>query len=280
MKSLYIFADSERPDQYINSIVHCVLDLDVRSIHLIHIRGFGDSRGPDAGSDGVSARLLAAILSQLTELAERGEYTFLDGIRKGQRILLCEEYGEERAGQIQDLYKKALSRPQLSYSNSDIAYDQLRLRIGRIAKEGASAYVDVSSIRKKYMGDIVAAGLVEGLKQLNTFDISSKPDYDRPWTMLVHDLGSAGMRDSGRLFSYTNILDTPVYRECSRVVVVRAPRLSFFAFSTLALIFAASIGYWLMGPNDRFVQAAIAVSGIVASILSLVLVFVSPRKSL
>lgn len=276
MKSLYIFADSERPDQYVNSIVHCVLDRDVRNIHIIHIQGFGSSRDPDPGAqvDGFSARLLGSIQVQLDGLAERGEYTFADGKRKGERRLLASEYSSERAEQIQELYRRcrALS---LSYSNADIAYDELRSRLRLIAKEGRSAYVDVTSIRKKYIGDVVAAGLVEGLRQLHTFDmLLPKLDYDRPWTMLIHDL----LGDTSRLFSYTNILDTPVYRECARVVVIRAPRLALSAIATVLLLGAASIAYWQIGSTNQVVQTVLAMSG-VASILSLVFVFITPRSS-
>ena len=274
MKSLYIFADSERPDQYVNSIVHCVLDRDVRRIHIIHIQGFGSSHDPGAPVDGLSARLLGAVQVQLNGLAERGEYTFMDGKRKGERLLLSNEYGSERAKQIQELYRhcRAIS---LSYSNADIAYDQLRSRLRLIAKEGRSAYVDVTSIRKKYIGDVVAAGLVEGLQQLHTFDILlPKLDYDRPWTMLIHDL----LGETSRLFSYTNILDTPVYRECSRVVFIRAPRLKLYAIATVILFVAAFIAYWLLGSTNQIVQTVLAMSG-VASILSLVFVFITPRRS-
>jgi len=274
VKSLYIFADSERPDQYVNSIVHCVLDRDVRSIHIIHIKGFGSSRDPGAQVDGLSARLLGAIQVQLDGLAERGEYTFVDGKRKGERLLLASEYGSERAKQIQELYRRCRAI-SLSYSNADIAYDQLRSRLRLIAKEGRSAYVDVTSIRKKYIGDVVAAGLVEGLQQLHTFDILlPKLDYDRPWTMLIHDL----LGDTSRLFSYTNILDTPVYRECSRVVVIRAPRLALSAIATVVLLGAASLAYWRIGSTNQIVQTVLAMSG-VASILSLVFVFITPRSS-
>ena len=274
MKSLYIFADSERPDQYVNSIVHCVLDRDVRGIHIIHITGFGSSEEHGSQVEGLSARLLGAIQVQLDGLAERGEYTFMDGKSKGDRLLLTSVYGNERTKQIQELYRRCRAI-SVSYSNDDIAYDQLRTRLRLIAKEGRSAYVDVTSIRKKYIGDVVAASLVEGLQQLYTFDILL-PDlnYDRPWTMLIHDL----LGDGSRLFSYTNILDTPVYRECSRTVIIRAPRLALSAIAAVVFLGAASIAYWQVGPTNQIVQTVLAMSG-VASILSLIFVFLAPRSS-
>ena len=275
MKSLYIFADSERPDQYVNSIVHCVLHRDVRSIQIIHIRGLGRSGEPNVQIDGTSARLLGAIQAQLNGLVEGGEYTFMDGKRKGERILLASTYDSERAKQIQDFYRSCLSISSLSYSNADIDYGQLRSRLRLIAKEGRSAYVDVTSIRKKYIGDVVAAGLVERLKQLYTFDILlPELDYERPWTMLIHEL----LGDTSPLFSYTNILDTAVYRECSRIVVISAPRLKLSAIFTVVLLAVAFIASWRIGLTSHIMQTVLAMSGF-ASLLSLVFVFVTPRGS-
>jgi hypothetical protein len=197
----------------------------------------------------------------------------MDGKRKGERLPLASEYGSERAKQIQELYRRCRAI-SLSYSNVDITYDQLRSRLRLIAKEGRLAYVDVTSIRKKYIGDVVVASLVEGLKQLHTFDIQlPKLDHDRPWTLLIHDL----LGDTSRLFSYTNILDTPVYRECSRFVLIRAPRLALSAIATVVLLLAASIAYWRIGPTNQIVQTVLVMSA-VASILSLIFVFITPRS--
>lgn len=283
MKTLYIFADSVRPDPCINSIVHCVLDRDVRAIKIIHIKGLGllqggggqDSQGSGIQSGGFSGRLLGDVQAQLKGLAERGEYTFPeDHKRKGERLLLENEYDPVKAKQVQDFYRRCRSI-SVSYSNTDIDYSHLRTELRKIAKEKYSAYADISTIRKKYLGDIISAALVEGLQQLHTFDILLPTlDHQHPWKMLIHDL----IGDQKSWFSYTNIINTPIYRDCSRVVVVRAPRLAFSAVATVVLLGGAFVIYWKIGSTNQIMQTVLAMSGI-ASLLSLVFVFVTPRSS-
>ena len=125
--------------------------------------------------------------------------------------MLASEYGDEQASSIQELYCRCRSIP-LSYSDVDITYNQLRPKLRMIAKERYSAFVDVTSICKKYIGDVLSAGLVEGLQQVCTFDILlSDPNYDEPWTLLIHNFFDS----EDKLYSYPNILDTFIYRECS-----------------------------------------------------------------
>lgn len=284
MKTLYIFADSVRPDPYINSIVHCVLDRDVRTIKIIHIRGLGrlqetdgqDTQEISRQGSGFSGRLLGDIQAQLKGLAERGEYTFAeDHERKGERLLLDNDYDSVKVIQIQDFYRRYRSI-SVSWSNADIDYSHLRSELRKIAKEKYSAYADISTVRKKYLGDIISAALVEGLEQLHTFDILlPKLDYQHPWRMLIHDL----IKDQKSLFSYVNIISTPIYRDCSRVVFVRAPRLAFSEIATVVFLGGAFIIYWKIGSSNQVMQTVLAMSGI-ASLLSLVFVFVTPRNSL
>ncbi len=213
MKSLHLFVNSERPDQYLNSLVHCVLRHDVRKVIFVHIKGLDDAEQSSLkGSGGLSARLMGAVQAQLEGLAERGEYLFKDGPHSGERVLLKNEYTDLEATHIQAYYANCRNL-SISYSNDELEYTDLRTRLSDIAKDGREAYVDVTAIKKRYLGDLVAAALIEGLRGLYTFDLlgSHKPDFDRPWRTLLHALESA----PAPAFRYTNILDTEIYRECA-----------------------------------------------------------------
>jgi hypothetical protein len=268
--SLHVFVDSDRPDQHLNSLVYCVLKRDVRAIKFYHIRGFPGSTNTD--NDGLSGRILAAVQSQLEGLAERAEYSFKSGENKGNRILLKDEYGENQAREIQELYKR-VREIAVSFSNMEIDYTDLRKLLGSIADQREVAYVDVTAIKKRYLGDIVAAGLVEGLGGLFTFDLTVIPDYDRPWKMLIHDLGLGTDRVG---FEYTNLLETPMYKSCVRLVMVRTPRMRVWFGAAAALILVAGALYWFLGSDSTTFQMILVFSA-VTSIMSFIMMFAPPR---
>jgi hypothetical protein len=273
VKAIFLFVDSERADQYLNSIVHAVLSLDVRRVTFVHITGLHGDDDPADGR-GLSGRAMGAVQAQLDGLAERGEYLFTVGPLAGQRRLLEDVYGANRAREIQALYRQCRNTP-LQYSNEEIEYAGLRQYLRRIAKLGADAYSDVTAIRKRYLGDLVAAGLVEGIRGLYTFDlIGTPPSFEEPWRMLIHDLADR----RAPAFSYTNILNTPVYQACVRLVALRAPALRATIAATVGLLVTVGGAAWYFGPESGSTRILFAISG-VASILSLVFVFIPPRSS-
>jgi hypothetical protein len=269
MNSLYIFVDAERPDQYLNSLVYCVLKRDVRRVTFAHIKGLIPST---ESSDGLSGRVMGKVQAQLAALSEDGEYLITSGERSGQRLDLRKECGEEKAAQTRAYYSRCRDL-SVSYSNEEIEYAQLREYLRRIARQSATTFVDVTAIRKRYLGDLVAGGLVEGLGGLHTFDIILPADFDRPWLMLIHELEPGG----SKAFAYTNLLDTQVYKSCKRSVVVRTPGYWMALTATLILITAAVVAFTQLGPSSNATQGFFYVSS-VASILSLAFMFLVPRS--
>jgi len=139
---------------------------------------------------------------------------------------------------------------------------------------GDLAVVDITAIKKRYVGDIVAAALVEGVVGLYAFDTRMRPDFDHPWRMLVHEM--LDEHEDPKQYQYVNIVDTELYRSCTRVVTIRAPRLAA-AISVSAVAMLLSILMLVMFDNDGlWVRAFMGLSGS-ASVLALVLVFAPPR---
>lgn len=271
MKSLYLFVDSERPDQYLNPLVFCILQHDVRRIVFLHIKGLRDTDSTGLSVDGLSGRVMAAVQGQLEGLAERGEYICSSGTHSGQHVMLATEYGDEEARRIREYYGRCRKLP-ISFSNEELDYDNLRTRLRTIAREGRAAFVDVTAVKKRYLGDVVAAGLVEGLTGLFTFDLTSQLDFEHPWRMLIHDL-EKGERIR---FLYLNLLDTPLYRTCTKLVVIRAPRLIAAVAATVLTLILVLVGYRMVGADSAIIQVGFVVSAL-ASVLSLVFVFLPPR---
>jgi hypothetical protein len=270
MKTLYLFVDSERSDQYLNSIVYCVLRKDVRRVVFLHIRGLTSS---PRSTDGVSGRALGAVQSQLEGLAERGEY--MAPIGGGiKRLLLSEIYDPKRGMAFHALYKQCRDQAVL-FSNEELSYGSIRARLRDVASEGDAAYVDITAVKKRYLGDLVVASLVEGLHGLYTFDLlNMRPDFERPWIMLIHELEA----QQPVAFEYTNILDTEVYRACSKLVALRSPAMKWSAAATVALLTASFFWYLRFGSENQLTRAFFAASSL-AGFVSLFFVFFPPRRA-
>jgi hypothetical protein len=273
VKSLYVFVDSERPDQYLNAVVHCVRDRDIRNVVFLHIKKLTSVEQTKDGA-GLSARVMAAVQGQLEDLAERGEYLLREGSRSGERVRLTAEYGEARAQQIQDFYKYVRGLP-ITWSNAELAYDSLGAKLEEIARRNSDSYVDITAIKKRYLGDIVAAGLVVGLNGLWAFDLGlSVQDFARPWRMLIHELSAPHSPQ----FNYVNILDTQTYRACIRRLFVRSPVRKWVAGITVAFLVVGGLLYYGLGESSPVIRVMLAISGF-SGLAQLVMIFVPPRSS-
>ena len=256
MNSIILFVDSERADQYLNPIVYCVLRLDVRKVTFIHIRGLlaGEE---STGARGLSGRAMGAVQAQLEGLVERGEYLFTTAEHAGQRRQLADIYGEQGAREIRAFYRQCRDAP-LEYNNEEISYSDLRKCMHRIAKLGSGVYIDVTAIRKRYIGDLVAASLIEGIEGLYTFDlVGVSPNFREPWRVLMHELD-----EQPSAFSYTNLLNTPVYRACVRLVALRAPALKVSLLTTVALLVAVVVVSQFLEPDNVGIRVMFTISAI------------------
>jgi len=171
MKTLYLFVDSERPDQYLNSIVHGVLHENVRAVFFWHIQR------PEAESatTGYSARVMHRVQTLLTALAERGQY--IDA--RDRRISLEAKYGGEGVKAIRDYYTRS-SSVSVSFSNQDIQHKDLRDKLRSMKRHSQSYICDVTGLRKLFLGDLAAIALVENLRGLFVFDLIRAPDFEQP----------------------------------------------------------------------------------------------------
>lgn len=264
-RHLYVLVTSERPDAYLNSVAHCILHEGVRTVEFIHVRGFGEQSSTQS-SEGKSAKILRRVHTLLEDLVTFGEYRHFEGEESGTKVDLKKIYPPDRLAAIKNLYSACL-RPEIQLTNKDIDYSGLRGLVSHIADKVPSAIVDVSSVKKGFIGDLVAASVVEGLQSLYTFDLLKRADYDHPWTMLFHDLNPNGSQKPQ--YKYVNLLDTQVFRECSRSLLVRKPSLYISLVLGFILLMATLAAYLIYGESNWFVQFTFIMSAI-ASLLSLV----------
>jgi hypothetical protein len=118
--------------------------------------------------------------------------------------------------------------------------------------------VDVSAIKKLYIGDLVAASVVEGVDSLHTFDLVCKPNFKEPWTMLYHDLNEVTQAEPK--YRYINILDTPIFKQCSRALLVKKPSLAISLGIGLLILVGTSLAHLYFGVSNWFVQLVFILS--------------------
>jgi hypothetical protein len=238
-RTLYLFVTSERPDQYLNSVAHCVKEEGVRAIEYISVRN-ADHTTHQSGA--LANQVSRRVTVLLEEIVNDGFYRhFKEDGQPSDRVDLREIYPDQLAA-IRELYRPCLN-PSIQYRDVDLPYLQLREKIRSIALTD-EAIADITSVKKSLLGDILAASVVEGLDRLYTFDLLSTPDHKRPWTMLLHDLLPAG-----KGYAYVNLVETTIFKQCSGSILVRPPFLRAVLWSALLLLALTTVLIFFYGEN-------------------------------
>lgn len=272
-KTLYLFVTSERPDTYLNPVAHCILNEGVTEVVFLSVQGVDEGTGGQAPA--ASTNRSATVERWVTSLAEDlavGEYRYFHGERARTKVDLRSMYPPEAIATMQQIYRQILDS-RIHWDHRDIRYSDLRKEISAIAARNPPSIVDVTSVKKAFLGDLVAASIIEGLDSLYTFDLHQHLDFERPWTMLFHELKEPVA--TGTKYKYTNLLETPVFRECSRSLLVRRPSFRIAAVTSIALLAATFGAYFIWGSSSPLVQGVFLLSS-VASIASLMLSLSSP----
>lgn len=267
MTHLVLFVDSLRSDTYVNSVVHNLRQGGIRKITFLHVYGFP---GGEASSrqGGVASGVMIAVQNTIRLLAARAEYN----LGEGTTVALNETNGACSSQEIREYYS-ASNATSVGYESIDVRYQELRDFLRKIKRHDLSYILDVTGCRKRFFGDFVALGLVDNFTDIRTFDILTTPDYGKPWTMLVHELESRSVA----AFKYVDIMETKIMADCSRAVMIRAPR--FWSAWLLALgIMTVGVGL-----NARFgLEGDVAkwtnVIAQFATFSALVFVFFPPRS--
>ncbi|MBD2082104.1 hypothetical protein [Leptolyngbya sp. FACHB-17] len=148
---LYIFVTSNRPDQYLNSIVHCI-EKGARSVVFIQVK--------DIQLDQVQLNLLRTDVYTLLQNLSEGSYKYLEGSRKDAVVNLAAEYNPEELAKLKARYKLHLS-DNIDWKVERLQYSDLRQYISKLATK--DSIIDVTSVSKAYIGDIFACSLLENI---------------------------------------------------------------------------------------------------------------------
>jgi len=269
---LYLFVTSDRPDQYLNSILHCLRDKNIVIVIFLYVENA--PWGSNSSSSTMSVR--GRVETLLSKLASEGKYRYFSGPKKDTDEDLQAHYTPEEVAHIRGKYTSFKDR-RTFWRDEVIDYYQLREKLARIRKRDPSSIFDVTSLGKEYLGDIIALGLFEGIEEIYSFKFLSSPSskFDTPWKLLFHDLEYRGNPESG--YDYINLTKTPICDNYSKKVVTRKIPLSFSLGAAIILLLTLIITSFIFGTTNWFALSVTSLATI-ASIFSLIFTILPLRK--
>ena len=164
MNKLILFAKSDRPDAYINSIVHCVLKENVNSITVIRLAR-DDSEESLKKSIKSAANISTSITRQLTELAG-GKYVNIT--RKATKATTVDPTYYDRC-------LTTLSNANGMPKPTAIEPSRLRTEMARLCHRDARTIADITALGNSDIIDVATTLLEIGNCDLHSFEILRKP---------------------------------------------------------------------------------------------------------
>ncbi len=260
MRELYIFVTTDRPDQYLNSIVHCI-EKGVKRVVFIQVE--------DNRMEQIQLNSLRANVYNLLQNLSMGIYKHYTGAFKDQMVQLDTEYSADELARLKAKYSLCLT-DGIDWEIRRIQYLDLRKYIHILGKRKAGL-IDDTSVSKVYIGDIFACSLLENIDQLYTFELLVKPNFEKPWKTLVHELVE------GKEYRYTNLVETPIFKDSNKSILIRTTPLLISIILTVLVVASILVVTFLFGFSSTFIQV-ISTIGTVLGIISFFLIYFPVRS--
>jgi hypothetical protein len=148
-----------------------------------------------------------------------------------------------------------------------IKYLELRKFISSLKKRKSEEIIlDVTSVTKVYIGDILACCLLDNINEIRTFELLIAPDFSHPWRMLIHEL------EEGRQYRYLNLVETPIFQESAKAILIRTPPLLISIIGTVVFVALTLAATFILGNNSIVIQA-ISTASTALGIISFFLIY-------
>lgn len=246
---------TNRPDQYLNSIVHCI-EKGTRKIIFVEVENEKTKQ--------VQLNLLKMNVYNSLQDLSRGVYKYYTGASKDKIVQLDAEYNADDLAKLKAKYSLCLT-DAIDWTVERVEYLNLRRYISNIGKRNP-AILDVTSVSKVYIGDIFACSLLENIAHIYTFELIDKPNFDKPWKMLIHEL------EEGKAYTYTNLVETPIFKESNKSILVRTTPLLASIIGTIVFLAFTLAATFVFGFGSVFIQV-VSTIGTVLGIISFFLVY-------
>lgn len=259
MKDLYIFVTTDRPDQYLNPIVHRI-EQGTRRIVFIQVK--------DERIKQVQLNLLQTNVYNLLQNLSKGIYKYYVGKLAGTVIQLDTIYNVGDLAELKAKYASCLT-DNVSWSVDRVEYSHLRSFISTLGKR-KDVILDVTSVSKVYVGDIFACSLLENIDYLYTFELLFAPDYEKPWEILIHDLAKK------KRYKYVNLVETEIFKKSSQSILIKTTPLLASIIGTVLFVSVTLAATFVFGFSSVFIQV-VSTIGTVLGIISFFLVYFPVR---
>ncbi|WP_341532367.1 hypothetical protein WKK05_41730 (plasmid) [Nostoc sp. UHCC 0302] len=262
MKSVYIFVTTDRPDIYINSIVHW-LKKGINQIFLIQVE--------DNKIEQVKLNLLRLNIYNLLKDLASGFYRYYTGTLRDTLIDLSNEYNNHDLAEIKSKYNswysQIISDDIRCETVPPIKYLELKQYISSIYKKNKNIIIDVTPVSKIYIADILACCLLENINSLYTFELLITPDFGKPWKILIHEL------DEGKQYKYSNLVETPIFQESAKAILFRTTPLLISIVGTILFVSLTLAASFFFGALSSFFVQVVSIVGTVLGIISFFLIY-------
>lgn len=250
---------TDRPDQYLNSIVHCI-EQGAKKVVFIQVE--------DNRIEQVQLNLLKANVYNLLQDLSMGLYKYYTGFLKENIVNLEGEYPADKLAILKAKYSLCLT-DRIDWRVERVSYLDLRTYIANLGRKKV-VIIDVTSVSKVYIGDIFACSLLENIDKLYTFELLVKPNFEKPWKILIHEL------IEGQQYRYTNLVQTPIFKESNKSILVRTVPLLVSIIGTVLFISGTLVATFILGFSSIFIQI-ISTIGTVLGIISFFLIYFPVR---
>lgn len=178
MKPLYIFATSERPDAYINTLAYSLEHLQVTAIHVIVISEHDYAE--EVREDELLASTVVSNISEQLRALSSGKYIKNWNDSSGRvTVPLTNKSNVE-------VYKRCLEAMNKSGTTGIVVpLSDLDKTLRSYISKG-SCIIDVSALKKNLLVDVVATLLSIGFSGVYSFELKKKQTYDQ--ADLYHNL--------------------------------------------------------------------------------------------
>ncbi len=258
MKNLYIFVTTNRPDQYLNPIVHCI-EKGTKKIVFVQVE--------DSRIEQIQLNLLRTNVYNLLQNLSTGFYKYYTGNFKDTVVQLDAEYNAEDFAKLKARYSLCLT-DGIDWTVERVQYLNLRQYICTLSKK-KDGMIDVTSVSKVYLGDIFACSLLENIDKLYTFEVN--PNFDKPWKTLIHEL------QDGQTYRYINLVETPIFKESNKSILIKTTPLFISIIGTALFVTVTLAASFIFGFSSVFIQV-VSTIGTVLGIISFFLVYFPVRK--
>ena len=259
MKDLFIFVTTDRPDQYLNPIVHRI-EQGTRRIVFIQVE--------DSQIEQIPLNLLQANVYNLLQSLSSGIYKYYVGELKDKVIQLADIYDADELAEMKAKYAFCLT-DNISWSVDRVKRSDLRKYISFLSKS-REAIIDVTSVSKVYVGDILACSLLENIENLYTFELLFAPDYEKPWEILIYDLARK------QRYKYVNLVETEIFEKSRKSILIKTTPLLISIIGTILFVGITLVATLVFGFNSVFIQF-VSTIGTVLGIISFFLIYFPVR---